>query len=169
MALSHFLNVDFSMLNFQCCMTFVISSMHIPRNEIQAAIHTAASYADVEYVLRQTTSYCQCGSDDTVRLLWEMLEILDERKHTDTNVEYRIVTEKIEALLGQCGRAGYGCWFVYGMEHSGWLTHGSNIFDLWITSEGESLLKALRRFPPSHPHTSNASENAQEVAISLPK
>ncbi|GEM_PF-5387875 len=118
-----------------------------PQSETIAALESATTHAEILRVLQTTSNYCDCGSDDTLPLLMEMLEILDERKHSDGITEYRIVTDKIEALLMQSGRTGYTCWFVYAMEHLGWFSHGFNLFDIWITTHGKALLYALKRCP----------------------
>jgi hypothetical protein len=119
----------------------------LSQSEIISALESANTRVEVVRILSQTTNYCECGSDDTIALLAEMLEILNERKHNDGILEYRQISTKVETLLMQCGRTGYGCWFVYTMEQLGWFSHGFNLFDLWITIQGLALLDALKRCP----------------------
>jgi hypothetical protein len=88
----------------------------LTQSEIIAALASASTHAEIVRILAQISNYCECGSDDTLALLEEMLGILNERKPDDGVAEYRQITDKVEALIMQCGRAGYGCWFVYTME-----------------------------------------------------
>ncbi len=116
-------------------------------SETISALESASTRAEILRILAATSNYCECGSDDTLAILQTMLEVLDERTPKDGIAEYRIVSDRIEALLMQAGRAGYACWFIYAMEHFGWLSHGFNLFDVWITPAGKALLSALRRCP----------------------
>jgi hypothetical protein len=94
-----------------------------------AKVHDRAT---LQAALRNELNHCDCGSDGTIPLLLRLLELAQHRTSAikSSTEEFRQASEAVEAFLVEQNHPSLTCWFVYLLEHLGFITHGFNLFDI---------------------------------------
>lgn len=101
--------------------------------------------AYVQSIVLDKLGFCGCGSpEDVLKLLKEVLEILDMRNPRDKDswqISYKKLEERFykdDTLL---------TFFLYWLDDKELTEHGGSVGGSWLSSEGKILLEKLRNIP----------------------
>jgi hypothetical protein len=110
------------------------------------------SHAALCKVLEERLGYCSCAYDTALPFLRDFLRLVVERTDGVQDAErhgraYRALVE----LLQSAGSSAVQSWFVYALDRAELITHGFNLYDVWVMDRGRWVLDALERFPEPPP------------------
>ncbi len=108
-------------------------------------------------VMEKELGYCGCAYfEEAILILREALEIARDRREAfgrdDSDGAKARPEESLGAGLCVDSAPGLATWFLYFLDHRGFVEHGGNVMGCWITDKGLRLLDGIRsHYPPPAP------------------
>jgi hypothetical protein len=105
-------------------------------------------------VLEEELGYCGCAYyDDAILVLRETLEVARDRRDTfgkegEGEGTWARTGEALRAGLCIDEAPGLATWFLYFLDHRGFVEHAGNLMGCWITDKGLRLLDGIRAYYP---------------------
>lgn len=92
-------------------------------------------------------AYCTCSYDTAIPLLRNVLRLIRERTDgVEDEERFRSASAALRKLLDDAGSPGLQSWFIYSLDRADLISHGFNVYDVWIRDRGRWLLQGLERF-----------------------
>ena len=97
--------------------------------------------------LKTELGYCGCGYyEDAIRVLRDILQFASDRQDAsrDDAERFSLITRDIEKWT--LTSPGLATWFVWLLDKHGFIWHGFNETDIWVSKKGMVLLNAIKRY-----------------------
>ncbi len=111
--------------------------------EISRSINPINNAEELLAYLREDLGYCGCGYyEEAIRVLRDVLQLAADRQaNTGDEERFAELTQSVHQLV--VASPGLGTWYVWLLDKHGYIWHGFNESDIWITKKGKIVLQAI--------------------------